>query len=102
MGKHFKPKERSVWKFDDLIEMKELANFLSTKLITDGKEHLASEVDEFSYNTSATSSEYLKGFRTALYKVLQEDAFPDRRIKQTIQTAIEAINSLDNDLENKR
>jgi hypothetical protein len=59
--------------FISLQEIKEFAKSISAELMVNHEENLALEVNEFSYNSFTTPSEYLGEFRILLKKVLMEE-----------------------------
>ena len=78
--------------FNQLSDMKEFAKYLSGELIKLGYNDRAKMVDEFSYNSYTTSSEYLGEFRLLLEDLIKENILTEDKIKLEIAIAVKAIN----------
>lgn len=81
-----------LWEFNSLQDLKDFSVFISDELANLGKDNLAAEVKEFSFNTYTTSSEYLGELRITLNKVLSEGNTLNQEIRVCITKAIQAIN----------
>lgn len=81
------------WHFNDLQNMKDFINHLSSQLQQIGENKWADEMNFFSYNTYTTSSEYLGELRMALQKLLKEkQSTLPAALKRHVDSAIDAIN----------
>lgn len=78
--------------FNKLNDMKEFAKYLSGELIKFGYNDRAKMVDEFSYNSYTTSSEYLGEFRILLEDLIKENILTEDKIKSEVAIAVKAIN----------
>ena len=78
--------------FNKLSDMKEFAKYLSGELIKLGFNDRAKIIDEFSYNSYTTSSEYLGEFRILLQDLIKENIFDEDKIKLELVIAVKAIN----------
>jgi len=78
--------------FNKLYDIKEFAKLLSSELIKLGYNDRAKMVDEFSYNSYTTSSEYLGEFRFLLEDLINENIFIENNMKLQVAIAIKTIN----------
>lgn len=72
--------------------MKEFAKYLSKELENFGHKDKSKMVNEFSYNSYTTSSEYLGEFRILLEDLKKQNVLDDDNIKLEVDAAIRAIN----------
>lgn len=80
------------FEFNNLNDMKEFAKYLSKKLESFGYKDKSKMVNEFSYNSYTTSSEYLGEFRILLEDLKKQNVLKDENIKLGVDSAIKAIN----------
>lgn len=78
--------------FNQLDDMKKFAKYLSGELTRLGYNDRAKMVDEFSYNSYTTSSEYLGEFKILLEDLMKENILIDDKIKCEVVIAVKAIN----------
>ena len=71
--------------------MKEFATYLSRELEEMGYKDKSKMVNEFSYNSYTTSSEYLGEFRILLEDLKKENIF-NNKVKTEVDFAIKVIN----------
>jgi len=79
------------FKFNHLDDMKEFATYLSRELEEMGYKDKSKMVNEFSYNSYTTSSEYLGEFRILLEDLKKENIF-NNKVKTEVDFAIKVIN----------
>lgn len=80
------------FKFNNLNDMKEFAKYLSKELENFGDKDNSKMVNQFSYNSYTTSSEYLGEFRILLEDLKKQKVLEDENIRLQVDAAIKAIN----------
>lgn len=80
------------FKFSNLNDMKEFAKYLSNELDKLGYKDEAKRINEFSYNSYTTSSEYLGEFRFLLEELKKYDILKNANMLLEADRAIKAIN----------
>ena len=80
------------FEFNSLDDMKGFAKYLSKELKNFGYKDKSKMVNEFSYNSYTTSSEYLGEFRILLEDLKKQNVLDEDNIKLGMEAAIKAIN----------